>query len=119
MRSLASILAGTALLAAVGVAAAQDAAPAAPPPGVADRGGDIYRDRCALCHGAHMDDGEFGPSLKSARFQRTWGKAGTAALYAYVSHAMPPGQVGQLSEQDYVDVVAYLFQINAAAPATP
>lgn len=82
----------------------------------ADQGGDIYADRCAACHGEHLDDGEFGPSLKGARFAKRWGALPAAALYAYVSRAMPPGLVGVLAPQDYDAVMAYIYQANGAAP---
>jgi len=82
----------------------------------ADQGADLYADHCALCHGQHLDDGEFGPSLKSARFNKRWGALPPAALYAYLSRAMPPGQVGVLAPEDYDEIMAYIYQANGAAP---
>lgn len=82
----------------------------------ADQGQDLYADHCALCHGQHLDDGEFAPSMKGARFARRWGALPAAALYAYVSRAMPPGQVGVLGPEDYDDILAFIYQANGAEP---
>ena len=118
--ALAGLLGAAGLTLAASLAAAQDAvAPPAPgvPAGDAERGGDVYRANCALCHGASLYDGQFAPSLKGAQFRRTWGQAGPAALLAFVKRVMPPGQEGMLPDQDYADVVAYIVQANAAPPA--
>jgi mono/diheme cytochrome c family protein len=112
----ATIAGGLAAGAAGGSAMAQPATPAAFTAAQADQGRDVYATRCAVCHGRRLDDGEFGPSLKSARFARRWGALPPAALYAYVSRAMPPGQVGTLAPEDYDAVMAYIYQANGAAP---
>ena len=108
------------LAALAALASAVAAAQGAPPQGKAEDGADVYAAHCAGCHGPHMDDGEFGPSLKSARIARTWGKVGPAALFGYAKANMPPNQAGQLSDQEYADVVALILQANAApAAGTP
>ena len=86
----------------------------------ADQGAQVYSQHCGLCHGAHMDDGEFGPSLKGARFKRQWGGKSVGALFSYVTAAMPPGQAGTLPADDYAAVLAFVFQANGAtAGAAP
>ena len=111
----ATVASGLALV-SIGPALAQQAPAVAFTAGQASRGQDLYADHCALCHGPHLNDGEFGPSLKGARFARRWGALPAAALYAYVSRAMPPGQVGVLGAEDYDDILAYIYQANGAAP---
>lgn len=78
----------------------------------ADHGQGVYLDKCATCHGADLQSGEFAPSLKGARFRRTWGGQNAAALYGFVSRTMPPGQAGALSPDDYADVLAYVLSAN-------
>lgn len=84
----------------------------------ADQGQQVYADHCGVCHGAHMDDGEFAPSLKGARFRTHWGGKSVGALFAYVAANMPPGQSGVLSADDYADVLAYVLQSNGAPAGT-
>ena len=111
------VLAACLTVALIGVGGALAEPPAASfTAAQAEEGSDLYADRCATCHGQHLDDGEFGPSLKSARFNKRWGALPPAALYAYVSRAMPPGQAGVLAPQDYDEILAYIYQANGAAP---
>jgi mono/diheme cytochrome c family protein len=106
-----------ALLAALAAApvSAQDEAPAHFTAAQAARGADTYRDRCVLCHGANLDDGEWGPTLKGARFKRKWGGQSMAALFAYVSTTMPPGQTALMGPEDYADVLAHMLAGNGVA----
>jgi mono/diheme cytochrome c family protein len=83
----------------------------------ADRGGDIYVERCAACHGPHLNDGQWGRQLKGAAFRRDWGGKSLADLVAYMEKEMPPGQVGELSAEDYADVTAYMLAANGIAPS--
>ena len=100
------------LIALAAPAAAQGDGPATFTQAQADQGAEIYRDRCALCHGANLANPEFGPSLNGARFKRRWGGQSAAGLFGYISHAMPPGQTGLLSADDYAAVMAYLIRAN-------
>ena len=104
-----------AVLAISGVRA-QDLAPAHFTAAQASHGADLYRDNCTLCHGPHMDDGEFAPSLKGARFKGKWGGKALDSLFVYISSTMPPGQAGSLSSEDYADLVAHILASNGAAP---
>src|SRR5437763_12910201 len=64
----------------------------------AEHGEAAYRQNCQDCHGSTLDNGEFGgPPLKGAYFRGHWGAANLAALYGYVSTAMPPARPGRLS----------------------
>jgi mono/diheme cytochrome c family protein len=79
----------------------------------AERGQAAYRQSCQDCHGSSLDNGEFGgPPLKGGYFRTRWGQGNVAALYGYVSLAMPPDRPGQLSPQTYADLVAFLLSGN-------
>ena len=109
-----------ALVALAAPAAAQDTKPATFTQAQADQGADIYRDHCALCHGAGLANAEFAPALNGARFKRKWGGQRAAGLFVYITAAMPPGQTGVLSHDDYASVMAYLIAANGgAAGPTP
>jgi len=80
----------------------------------AERGEAAYAASCANCHGANLDDGEFGPALKGATFQQNWGAQSPAALLSYMQQKMPPASPGQLGAQTYADLEAYILEANGA-----
>ncbi|HXA76512.1 MAG TPA: PQQ-binding-like beta-propeller repeat protein, partial [Candidatus Acidoferrales bacterium] len=82
------------------------------------RGKAAYGGNCSSCHGANLDDGEFGPALKGAAFQKKWGDQPPTALFSYMFQKMPPSGPGTLDEQTYADLEAYLLQANGLEPGT-
>jgi len=82
------------------------------------RGKAAYGGNCSSCHGANLDDGEFGPALKGAAFQEKWGDQPPTALFSYMFQKMPPSGPGTLDEQTYADLEAYLLQANGLEPGT-
>ena len=82
----------------------------------ADQGQAAYRQNCQDCHGTTLDNGEFGgPPLKGGYFVGHWGAANVAALYGYLSTAMPPDRPGQLSPQTYANLTAFILSNNGYA----
>jgi alcohol dehydrogenase (cytochrome c) len=82
----------------------------------AERGKLAYSNSCANCHGANLDDGEFGPALKGVSFQKKWGAQPPTALFSYLLQKMPPADPGTLGGQVYADVEAYILQANGLQP---
>jgi len=78
----------------------------------AERGKVAYNNNCSTCHGVNLDDGEFGPALKGASFQKKWGAQSPAALLSYMLQKMPPADPGILSGQLYADLEAYILRAN-------
>jgi len=76
------------------------------------RGRSTYDDNCASCHGAHLDDGQFGPPIKGPLFQAQWHNQSAAALLSYVTTKMPPAAPSSLTSQVYADIGAYILQQN-------
>ncbi len=77
------------------------------------QGRSAYEHNCMDCHGAKLDDGEFGGApLRGSHFRKRWGGGSVANLYAYTKSKMPPDRPGGLSDKVYADVVAYLLQAN-------
>lgn len=94
-------------------------APAAPEDQVA-RGSKLYVKQCASCHGPSLNDGEFGPTLKGARFLQAWGDKKSSDFTIYVARTMPVTAPGSLSSAQVADVLAYIYQQNhAATSASP
>lgn len=99
-----------------GAAGAQERQPPAFTAQQVEQGKSIYQRNCQDCHGTTLDNGEFGGApLKGAYFRQHWGSGDVSALYGYVSALMPPDRPGQLSEQSYVDLTAFLLSSNGYA----
>lgn len=81
-----------------------------------ERGKAVYLKNCQDCHGSALDNGEFGGApLKGSYFRQHWGAGDVSALFGYVNTLMPPDRPGQLSEQSYVDITAFLLSSNGYA----
>lgn len=70
----------------------------------ASRGQDVYLAQCRSCH--TFD------SHGSATFQSTWNGKPLAELYAYIRERMPKNEPASLSDQEYIDVLAFLLKLN-------
>jgi S-disulfanyl-L-cysteine oxidoreductase SoxD len=81
-----------------------------------ERGKAVYVKYCQDCHGSALDNGEFGGApLKGSYFRQHWGSGDVSALFGFVNTLMPPDRPGQLSEQSYVDITAFLLSSNGYA----
>ncbi len=105
------------MAAALGVAAS--GAAQAPRDGVytpaqAASGRAIYERECAACHQENLQGSFEAPPLAGASFLRFWADLSPGELFARISVSMPPGQGGALTDEAYLDVVAYLLQANGA-----
>ena len=100
----------------VGVAAAQP--PAAEGGFTADQaaaGWAVYARQCGECHGAGLDGAE-APALRGVDFLNGWAGQTTDELFAYARGEMPPGLGGSLGDQVYLNLVAYILDMNGARP---
>jgi S-disulfanyl-L-cysteine oxidoreductase SoxD len=83
----------------------------------ADRGREGYASSCMDCHGANLDDGEFGGApLKGTAFRAKWFNGPVGSLFAFTAAAMPPDRAGRLPAETYADIVAYLLSRNGVNP---
>ncbi len=87
-------------------------------PAQAARGAQVYGQRCAQCHGDDLSGSDFGdgaPSLKRADFMvgRTLKDA-----FDRIKRGMPFDAPGSLTDEQYVDVVAYLLRENGHPAGT-
>ena len=100
----------------VGVAAAQP--PAAEGGFTADQaaaGWAVYARQCGECHGVGLDGAE-APPLRGVDFLNGWAGQTTDELFAYVRDEMPPGLGRSLGDQVYLNLVAYILDMNGARP---
>ncbi|PNY82467.1 c-type cytochrome [Deinococcus koreensis] len=75
-------------------------------------GAAVFASSCQGCHGATLQGGR-APELLGTDFISKWTTAGE--LHGLVSKAMPMNAPGTLSEQQYLDVVAFLLDRNKVA----
>ena len=68
----------------------------------AARGGKVYAATCARCHPPGQ--------LEGAPFAIAWNEARVSTLYNVLRNTMPQDKPGSLTDQQYVDVIAYLLQ---------
>ena len=79
----------------------------------ATAGQTAYNSNCAQCHGRQLEGPE-APGLAGQDVMQNWDTAG--GLFDFISVAMPPSAPGQLGEETYVNIVAYIMQFNGAVP---
>ena len=72
--------------------------------GQARRGTRLFRDNCVSCHAAS----EFAGSS----FERRWRNRAVGDIYEFVLYSMPEDNPGGLPAQTYVDIIAYVLQMN-------
>ena len=75
----------------------------------ADRGAEAYQEHCAKCHeGAEPD----APSPKGQPFIDRWREAPLDFLFTHIRTKMPGDAPGTLSQEVYLDILAYLLREN-------
>ena len=77
----------------------------------ATRGGDQYRVHCSECHGGDLRGGS-GRGLVGSRFWERWGENSLGSLFELIRTAMPREAPQSLSNDTYLDIVAYLLEKN-------
>ena len=75
----------------------------------AARGGNGYVANCKVCHEGLDQD---GPDLTGSAFVDRWREDKLDVLFTFMRTNMPGNQPGRLSENTYVDVLAFLLQGN-------
>lgn len=76
----------------------------------AERGRNAYLATCARCHGDDLAG--FRGAMEGKRFMEGWSEDTVHSLFHRIQSTMPPGQAGSLSDQSYVDIVAFIFSRN-------
>jgi PQQ-dependent dehydrogenase (s-GDH family) len=100
--------------------AAEETAAAATPAGApasftaeqAARGKTAYDANCVSCHGPDLISANYGPPLAGPYFEGKWVGQTVAALYTHVHDRMPPSRPGELGDETYADLVAYILSVN-------
>ena len=84
----------------------------------AKRGQTVYSAPCGWCHGRRLNgapddpDMQSTPPLARAKFLRNWDGKSLAALYIYTRETMPTSNPGALTDQEYLDIIAYMLSAS-------
>jgi mono/diheme cytochrome c family protein len=74
----------------------------------AKRGRTAYDAKCASCH----DGGTMGPELWGDAFQAQWENKYVREFFGRTQTTMPEDAPGTLSENEVLDIIAYVLQTN-------
>ena len=78
----------------------------------AEAGKAAYAAHCAVCHGGNLTNGAHGTPLAGGYFDQKWSGKTVRALFEHAKKKMPPADPGSLKDQLYLNVLAYVFQVN-------
>jgi mono/diheme cytochrome c family protein len=88
----------------------------------ATRGQAAYASPCGTCHGRRLngapDDPDMlsTPPLARAKFLRGWEGRSLATLFEYTRATMPESNPGSLTDEEYVDIIAYMLSVSGMPP---
>ena len=75
----------------------------------AKRGGALYSQNCARCHGPELTGGETAPALASSEFKENWSGLSVDDLFERIKISMPQDNPGSLSRQQTADILAFVL----------
>jgi mono/diheme cytochrome c family protein len=84
----------------------------------ANRGQAAYEGACGTCHGHRLNGAPDDPDMRStpplarARFLRVWQGRSLATLFEFTRATMPEDNPDSMTEQEYVDVIAYMLLLG-------
>jgi alcohol dehydrogenase (cytochrome c) len=74
----------------------------------------LYQARCAACHLADLHGSNEAPALAGSNFLSVWQSRTTVDLFNRIRTSMPPNNPGSLSDQDSINIVAFILEANGA-----
>lgn len=78
----------------------------------ATAGAGLYAKSCASCHGANLDDGQFGPPLRGDTFLSHWSGKGLGELFDHALTRMPPAAPGSIAPEQMAEIMAFVLKRN-------
>jgi mono/diheme cytochrome c family protein len=86
----------------------------------AKRGQERYTATCEDCHGADLRGGlNGGPPIRGSMFLKDFGGGPASSLFYFMSTMMPPEAPGRFSDSTYIDIMAYVLQVNGFEAGAP
>ena len=84
----------------------------------AGAGRTVYQAQCAGCHLADLKGSGDAAPLSGTEFMDAWGRRSTRELLSFMQLTMPPTRAGGLSQEEYVNIAAFILQSNGAPAGT-
>lgn len=78
----------------------------------AERGRVLYDAQCASCHGRQLVSNAGAPNLTEPGFRFGWHGRTIAQRLDQIRSTMPQGFPESMTDQEYLDVIAYILQFN-------
>jgi len=79
----------------------------------ASRGETVYKETCVSCHGQDLGGNSNSPGLVGMGFMFLWEGRTLGEFFEKIRSDMPTDRPGQLTQQNYLDVLAYILLKNA------
>ena len=80
----------------------------------ANAGRATFQTTCAACHLADLQGSMDAPQLAGGNFVNAWRTRTTADLFSRIRYTMPANNPGSLSDQDALNLAAFILQSNGA-----
>ena len=74
----------------------------------------VYQAQCATCHLPDLKGSGDAAPLAGTEFIDAWGRRSTRELLSFMQLTMPPTRPGALSQEEYVNIAAFILQSNGA-----
>jgi mono/diheme cytochrome c family protein len=84
----------------------------------AARGAELYTRACAACHGQDLEGIEQAPSLAGGTFAQRWDGSALKKLFERMEEMPPDDPNKRLSDQQNVDLLAFLLSANKIPAGT-
>ncbi|HLK52745.1 MAG TPA: cytochrome c, partial [Candidatus Angelobacter sp.] len=79
----------------------------------AKRGEELYRLRCASCHGDKLTGGESAPPLVGGQFLSNWNGLTLDVLFERIRTSMPSDNPAKVTRPAKADILAYILSMNS------
>jgi len=79
----------------------------------AERGKRDYEVSCSSCHQPGLTGAGEAPPLSGARFMQGWREDTLGSLFTRIKALMPFDDPSTLTDEVYLDIMAYILQVNA------
>ncbi|KAA9009944.1 c-type cytochrome [Histidinibacterium aquaticum] len=80
----------------------------------------LYQGGCAPCHGSRLNgapdtaDMSPAPPLAGTAYMRSWNGSTVGSLFEFTRSSMPISNPGQFTDQQYIDIIAYMLSYHGA-----
>jgi mono/diheme cytochrome c family protein len=78
----------------------------------AARGGKLYAEQCAQCHGEGLTGVESAPPLTGDMFNSNWEGTTLSDLFERIRMSMPQNKPGSLTRAQTADIVAHMLKVG-------